>query len=275
MNITGGRDLTLHEVNEAASVGGAGGRRGGERHLRGGDRPELDGEIVITVVATRLGQVALPHPAGRPPRSRTATSGRRPAAPAHVAPGRRRRARAPWSRRAANGDRSRCPRSCAGRWTEPPRPARGRPGGRHDAAGLAVPLWSGHNRHYLDGIAHFDRGEFERAVAVLRAGAGRGALTPNDPDQQPGADPRRRARASARPRVPARWRSPARGAVLPRRWPRIPTYPDLRFQLARLCERCGPRGGGARAARAGAARSPALRRRPAAAGRLSGPAPRP
>ena len=40
VNITGGRDLTLHEVNEAAGIVVQRGGRGGERHLRRGDRSQ-------------------------------------------------------------------------------------------------------------------------------------------------------------------------------------------------------------------------------------------
>jgi cell division protein FtsZ len=58
VNITGGRDLTLHEVNEAASVVVQ--AAGEEANVIFGAviDPNLDGEIVITVVATGFGQVA-------------------------------------------------------------------------------------------------------------------------------------------------------------------------------------------------------------------------
>jgi len=54
-NITGGRDLTLHEVNEAASV--VVGAAGEEANVIFGSviDPNLDGEIVITVIATGFG----------------------------------------------------------------------------------------------------------------------------------------------------------------------------------------------------------------------------
>jgi cell division protein FtsZ len=55
VNITGGRDLTLHEVNEAASV--VVGAAGDEANVIFGSviDPNLDGEIVITVIATGFG----------------------------------------------------------------------------------------------------------------------------------------------------------------------------------------------------------------------------
>ena len=56
VNITGGRDLTLHEVNEAASV--VVGAAGDEANVIFGAviDPNMDGEIQITVVATGFGQ---------------------------------------------------------------------------------------------------------------------------------------------------------------------------------------------------------------------------
>jgi cell division protein FtsZ len=56
VNITGGRDLTLHEVNEAASV--VVGAAGEEANVIFGAviDPNMDGEIQITVVATGFGQ---------------------------------------------------------------------------------------------------------------------------------------------------------------------------------------------------------------------------
>ena len=55
VNITGGRDLTLHEVNEAASV--VVNAAGEEANVIFGSviDPNLDGEIVITVIATGFG----------------------------------------------------------------------------------------------------------------------------------------------------------------------------------------------------------------------------
>jgi cell division protein FtsZ len=55
VNITGGRDLTLHEVNEAASV--VVGAAGEEANVIFGSviDPNLDGELVITVIATGFG----------------------------------------------------------------------------------------------------------------------------------------------------------------------------------------------------------------------------
>jgi len=56
VNITGGRDLTLHEVNEAASVVVQ--AAGEEANVIFGAviDPNMDGEMVITVVATGFGQ---------------------------------------------------------------------------------------------------------------------------------------------------------------------------------------------------------------------------
>src|SRR5437867_8996381 len=55
VNITGGRDLTLHEVNEAATV--VVGAAGEEANVIFGAviDPNMDGEIIITVVATGFG----------------------------------------------------------------------------------------------------------------------------------------------------------------------------------------------------------------------------
>ena len=56
VNITGGRDLTLHEVNEAASV--VVGAAGEEANVIFGAviDPNMDGELLITVIATGFGQ---------------------------------------------------------------------------------------------------------------------------------------------------------------------------------------------------------------------------
>jgi len=56
VNITGGRDLTLHEVNEAAGV--VVNAAGEEANVIFGAviDPNMDGEIIITVVATGFGQ---------------------------------------------------------------------------------------------------------------------------------------------------------------------------------------------------------------------------
>jgi cell division protein FtsZ len=56
VNITGGRDLTLHEVNEASGV--VVGAAGDDANVIFGAviDPNMDGEIVITVVATGFGQ---------------------------------------------------------------------------------------------------------------------------------------------------------------------------------------------------------------------------
>jgi cell division protein FtsZ len=56
VNITGGRDLTLHEVNEAAGI--VVGAAGDEANVIFGSviDPNLDGEIMITVIATGFGQ---------------------------------------------------------------------------------------------------------------------------------------------------------------------------------------------------------------------------
>jgi cell division protein FtsZ len=56
VNITGGRDLSLHEVNEAASV--VVGAAGEEANVIFGAviDPNMDGELLITVIATGFGQ---------------------------------------------------------------------------------------------------------------------------------------------------------------------------------------------------------------------------
>ncbi len=57
VNITGGRDLALHEVNEAASV--VVGAAGEEANVIFGAviDPNMDGEIMITVIATGFGHI--------------------------------------------------------------------------------------------------------------------------------------------------------------------------------------------------------------------------
>src|SRR2546426_401628 len=57
VNITGGRDLSLHEVNEAAAV--VVGAAGEEANVIFGAviDPNMDGELMLTVVATRVGHV--------------------------------------------------------------------------------------------------------------------------------------------------------------------------------------------------------------------------
>ena len=56
VNITGGRDLTLHEVNEAANV--VVGAAGDDANVIFGAviDPNMDGELMITVIATGFGQ---------------------------------------------------------------------------------------------------------------------------------------------------------------------------------------------------------------------------
>jgi cell division protein FtsZ len=91
LNITGGRDLTLHEVNEASSVVIE--AAGEEANVIFGAviDPSLDGEIVITVIATGFGHGTAPAFAGMSDRGRerhmigggTATAY---APPAHAAP---------------------------------------------------------------------------------------------------------------------------------------------------------------------------------------------
>src|SRR6185436_13117835 len=57
VNITGGRDLTLHEVNEASSV--VVHAAGEEANVIFGAviDPNMDGELMITVIATGFGHV--------------------------------------------------------------------------------------------------------------------------------------------------------------------------------------------------------------------------
>ncbi|HTO91235.1 MAG TPA: cell division protein FtsZ [Candidatus Sulfotelmatobacter sp.] len=73
VNITGGRDLTLHEVNEAAGV--VVGAAGEDANVIFGAviDPNMDGEMQLTVVATGFGQVE--------PRLRLVDKGRAAAAP--------------------------------------------------------------------------------------------------------------------------------------------------------------------------------------------------
>jgi cell division protein FtsZ len=76
VNITGGRDMTLHEVNEAASV--VVGAAGEEANVIFGSviDPNLDGELVITVIATGFGHAE--------PRLKVIDRGSRAAAPAEA-----------------------------------------------------------------------------------------------------------------------------------------------------------------------------------------------
>src|SRR5262249_32366892 len=57
VNITGGRDLTLHEVNEASSV--VVNAAGEEANVIFGAviDPNMDGELMITVIATGFGHI--------------------------------------------------------------------------------------------------------------------------------------------------------------------------------------------------------------------------
>jgi cell division protein FtsZ len=57
VNITGGRDLTLHEVNEAANI--VVGAAGDDANVIFGAviDPNMDGEMMITVIATGFGQI--------------------------------------------------------------------------------------------------------------------------------------------------------------------------------------------------------------------------
>ena len=61
MNITGGRDLTLHEVNEAASVVVSAAGEDANVIFGAVIDPNMDGEMMITVIATGFG-----HEASRP-----------------------------------------------------------------------------------------------------------------------------------------------------------------------------------------------------------------
>jgi cell division protein FtsZ len=72
VNITGGRDLTLHEVNEAASV--VVNAAGEEANVIFGAviDPNMDGELMITVIATGFGHIE--------PRLRLIDRSQRPAA---------------------------------------------------------------------------------------------------------------------------------------------------------------------------------------------------
>ncbi len=58
VNITGGRDLTLHEVNEAANVVTQAAGEDANVIFGAVIDPNIDGELVITVVATGFGQSA-------------------------------------------------------------------------------------------------------------------------------------------------------------------------------------------------------------------------
>ena len=55
VNITGGRDLTLHEVNEAAGVVVSAAGEDANVIFGAGIDPNMDGEIMITVIATGFG----------------------------------------------------------------------------------------------------------------------------------------------------------------------------------------------------------------------------
>jgi cell division protein FtsZ len=61
LNITGGRDLALHEVNEASNVVMQAAGEDANVIFGAVIDPSLDGEIVVTVVATGFGQGLLPN----------------------------------------------------------------------------------------------------------------------------------------------------------------------------------------------------------------------
>ncbi len=61
LNITGGRDLSLHEVNEASRVVTAAVGEDANVIFGAVIDPSLDGEIVVTVVATGFGRSAIPE----------------------------------------------------------------------------------------------------------------------------------------------------------------------------------------------------------------------
>lgn len=61
LNITGGRDLTLHEVNEASRVVTAAVGEDANVIFGAVIDPSLDGEIVVTVVATGFGRSSIPE----------------------------------------------------------------------------------------------------------------------------------------------------------------------------------------------------------------------
>jgi cell division protein FtsZ len=107
VNITGGRDLTLHEVNEAANVVTQ--AAGDDANVIFGAviDPNLDGELVITVVATGFGATA---PALKLVERPRATAAGAPAADAEDAEDYRRpawqrhRDRAQWGRDGSRGE---------------------------------------------------------------------------------------------------------------------------------------------------------------------------
>ena len=61
LNITGGRDLSLHEVNEASKVVTAAVGEDANVIFGAVIDPSLDGEIVVTVVATGFGRSSIPE----------------------------------------------------------------------------------------------------------------------------------------------------------------------------------------------------------------------
>ena len=98
VNITGGRDLTLHEVNEAAGVVTR--AAGDEANVIFGAviDPNMDGEMLITVVATGFGQVE--------PRMRLVDRARMPAMQTVPAgDDEELRHPAPWKREESRGNR--------------------------------------------------------------------------------------------------------------------------------------------------------------------------
>jgi cell division protein FtsZ len=61
LNITGGRDLSLHEVNEASQVVTQAAGEDANIIFGAVIDPALDGEVVVTVVATGFGHTSLPN----------------------------------------------------------------------------------------------------------------------------------------------------------------------------------------------------------------------
>ncbi|HUK64731.1 MAG TPA: tetratricopeptide repeat protein, partial [Dongiaceae bacterium] len=96
----------------------------------------------------------------------------------------------------------------------------------------------GHNRHYNRGIEHFNRGEFERAAECFEAALAE-VRDPNDPDHTLARCHAAEARANlGLASLHAGDHSRAE-TEFRRSLAENPDYPDLRFQLARICERSG------------------------------------
>ena len=96
----------------------------------------------------------------------------------------------------------------------------------------------GHNRRYNEGILHFNRGEFERAAECFEAVL-REVRDPNDPDHCLALVHAAEARANLGLAYQQAGDHSKAEAEFTRALDENPTFPDLRYQRARIYERSG------------------------------------